>query len=59
MYNIGQTGKSMKTTPRKFSKFAPPDALKKLMHSLVLPVFCFLCKRFSKLLKFILKKSLF
>ena len=34
--------------PEKCSKFVPPDALK--IHSLVLPVFHFLCKKFSKLL---------
>ena len=42
-----------------FSKFVPPDALKILIHSLVLPVFCFLCKKFSKLLKFTLQNTLF
>ena len=45
--------------PEKFSKFAPPDALKILIHSLVLPVFCFLCKKFSKLLKSTLQNTLF
>ena len=43
----------------KFSKFVPPDALKILIHSLVLPVFCFLYKKFSKLLKFTLQNTLF
>ena len=43
----------------KISNFLPPDALKILIHSLVLPVFCFLCQRFSKLLKFKLENTLF
>ena len=38
----------------KLSKFVPP-----LIHSLVLPVFWFLCKKFSKLLKFTLQNTLF
>ena len=38
----------------KFSKFVPP-----LIHALVLPVFCFLCKKFSELLKFTLQNPLF
>ena len=58
MYNIRHTGTSMKPTPRKFLKFAPPGSLKILIHSLVLPV-VFLCKKFSKLLKFILQNTLF
>ena len=36
----------------KFSKFVPPDALK--MHPLTLFLLRFLCKTFSKLLKFTL-----
>ena len=43
----------------KFSKFVLPDALKILIHSLVLQVFCFLRKKFSKLLKFTLQNTLF
>ena len=39
-----------------FSKFVPPVALK--MHSLTLPVLRFLCKTFSKLLKFTLRDTL-
>ena len=42
---------------QKYLKFAPPDSPK--MHSLVLPVFSFLCKIFSKLLKFTLQDTLF
>ena len=38
----------------KFSNFLPP-----LIHSLVLPGFWFLCKKFSKLLKFTLQNNLF
>ena len=38
-----------------FLKFVPPDALK--MHSLALSVLRFLCKTFSKLLKFTLSNT--
>ena len=41
----------------KFSKFVPPDTLKK--HSLAHSVLRILCKRFSKLLKLTLQKTLF
>ena len=43
--------------PEKFSKLVPPDALK--TRSLVLRVFHFLCKNFSKYLKFTLWNTLF
>ena len=39
----------------KFSKFVPPDALK--IHSPAQPVLRFLCKTFSKLLKFALQNT--
>ena len=41
----------------KFSKFAPPDTIK--TQSLDMPVFHFLCKTFSKLLKLRLQKFFF
>ena len=39
----------------KFSKFVPPDVLK--MHSPAVSVLKFLCKTFSKLLKFTLQNT--
>ena len=41
----------------KFSKFVPPDTLK--MHSLAHSVLRFICKRFSKILKLTLQKTIF
>ena len=41
--------------PEKCSKFVPPDALK--IHSLVLPVFRFLFKKFSKTTIYIEEKA--
>ena len=41
----------------EFLNFVPPDTPK--MHSLALSVLRFLCKTFSKLLKFTLQKTLF
>ena len=43
--------------PEKISKLVPPDALK--IRSLVLRVFRFLCKKFSRYLKFTLWNTLF
>ena len=57
IYTLGKMAHPSNPNPEKCSKFVPPDALKILF--LVLPVFCFLCKKFSKLLKFTLQNTFF
>ena len=59
---MGQTGTSIKATARKIFKICTSRCSKNLkivIRSLVLPVFHFLCKNFSKFLKSTLQNTIF